>query len=39
MPPALATAYYDVVTKYLHGEIKTSDEAVNQLVQGIDAAK
>jgi glucose/mannose transport system substrate-binding protein len=39
MPPALATAYYDVVTKYLHGEIKTSAEAVNQLVQGIDAAK
>jgi len=39
MPPALATAYYDVVTKYLHGEIKTSDEAVRQLVMGIDAAK
>ena len=39
MPPALATAYYDVVTKYLHGEIKTSDEAVNQLVEGINAAK
>ena len=39
MPPALATAYYDVVTKYLHGEIKTSDEAVKQLVEGIDSAK
>ena len=37
--PAIATAYYDVVTKYLHGEIKTSDEAVKQLVAGIDSAK
>jgi len=27
------------VTKFLHGEIKTSDEAVKQLVEGIDAAK
>ena len=27
-PPAIATAYYDVVTKFLHGEIKTSDVAV-----------
>ena len=38
-PPAIATAYYDVVTKFLHGEIKTSEEAVKQLVAGIDAAK
>ena len=38
-PPAIATAYYDVVTKFLHGEIKTSDEAVKQLVMAINAAK
>jgi glucose/mannose transport system substrate-binding protein len=38
-PPAIATAYYDVVTKFLHGEIKTSDEAVKQLVAGINSAK
>ena len=38
-PPAIATAYYDVVTKFLHGEIKTSDEAVKQLVISIDSAK
>ena len=33
-PPAIATAYYDVVTKFLHGEIKTSDEAVKRARQG-----
>lgn len=38
-PPAIATAYYDVVTKFLHGEIKTSDEAVKQLVIAINSAK
>jgi glucose/mannose transport system substrate-binding protein len=38
-PPAIATAYYDVVTKFLHGEIKTSDEAVKQLIAAIDSAK
>src|SRR5580658_2575691 len=38
-PPAIATAYYDVVTKFLHGEIKTSDEAVKQLIMAIDSAK
>src|SRR5579872_3042718 len=38
-PPAIATAYYDVVTKFLHGEIKTSDEAVKQLVVAINSAK
>ena len=37
--PAIATAYYDVVTKFLHGEIKTSDEAVKQLVVAINSAK
>ena len=38
-PPAVANAYKDVVTKFVHGEIKTSDEAVKQLVQAIDDAK
>jgi len=38
-PPAIATAYYDVVTKYLHGEIKTSDQAVVELDKAINAAK
>ena len=38
-PPAIATAYYDVVTKFLHGEIKTSDVAVTELVMAINAAK
>ncbi len=38
-PPAVANAYKDVVTKFVHGEIKTSDEAVTQLVQAIDDAK
>jgi len=39
-PPAIGSGvYHDVVTKFFHGEIKTSDEAVKQLVQGIDNAK
>lgn len=38
-PPAIANAYKDVVTKFVHGQIKTSDEAVKQLVQAIDDAK
>jgi glucose/mannose transport system substrate-binding protein len=39
-PPAIGTGvYHDVVTKFFHGEIKTSDEAVKQLVQGIESAK
>ena len=38
-PPAIATAYADVVTKFLHGEIKTSDSAVTELVKAINAAK
>ena len=33
------TAYYDVVTKFFHGEIKTSDDAVKQLVMAINGAK
>src|SRR6516165_8921840 len=32
-PPAIATAYYDVVTKFMHGGIKTSDIAVVELVK------
>ena len=38
-PPAVADAYKDVVSKFVHGQIKTSDEAVKQLVQAIDDAK
>jgi glucose/mannose transport system substrate-binding protein len=38
-PPAIAGAYHDVVTKFLHGEIKTSDAAVTELVKALNAAK
>jgi len=38
-PPAIATAYKDVVDKFVNGQIKTSDEAVTQLVKAIDEAK
>lgn len=38
-PPAVANAYKDVVTKFVHDQIKTSDEAVSQLVSAIDDAK
>ncbi|MHA6687942.1 ABC transporter substrate-binding protein [Mesorhizobium sp. A556] len=38
-PPAVANAYKDVVSKFVHGQIKTSDEAVTQLVQAIDDAR
>ena len=38
-PPAIAGAYGDVVTKFFHGEIKTSDAAVAELVKAINAAK
>ena len=39
-PPAIGTgAYHDVVTKFFHGEIKTSDEAVKELVDAVEAAK
>jgi glucose/mannose transport system substrate-binding protein len=38
-PPAIASAYADVVTKFFHGEIKTSDEAVAELDKAINAAK
>jgi len=38
-PPAIASAYQDVVTKFLHGGIKTSDSAVTELVKALNAAK
>jgi glucose/mannose transport system substrate-binding protein len=38
-PPAVAQVYHDVVTKFLHGEIKTSDAAVAELVKSINNAK
>ena len=38
-PPAVANAVKDVVTKFVHGQIKSSDEAVAQLVQAVDDAK
>ena len=38
-PPAVANAYKDVVTKFVHDEIKTSDQAVVELVKAIDDAK
>jgi glucose/mannose transport system substrate-binding protein len=38
-PPAIATAYKDVVNKFVHGQITSSDEAVTTLVKAIDEAK
>jgi len=38
-PPAVANAYKDVVSKFVHGQIKTSDQAVVELVKAIDDAK
>jgi len=38
-PPAVAGAYHDVVTKFFHGEIKSSDAAVTELVQALNNAK
>jgi glucose/mannose transport system substrate-binding protein len=38
-PPAIAEAYHDVVTKFFHGEIKTSSEAVADLYKSIEAAQ
>ena len=38
-PPSVANAYKDVVSKFVHGQIKTSDEAVTELVKAIDDAK
>ncbi|MBB3595294.1 glucose/mannose transport system substrate-binding protein [Rhizobium sp. BK529] len=38
-PPAIANAYKDVISKFVHGQIKTSDEAVTQLVAAINDAR
>ncbi|MGO4437124.1 ABC transporter substrate-binding protein [Rhizobium sp. RAF56] len=38
-PPAVANAYKDVVSKFVHGQIKTSDQAVEELVKAINDAK
>jgi glucose/mannose transport system substrate-binding protein len=39
-PPAIGTgAYHDVVTKFFHGEIKSSDAAVTELAKAINNAK
>lgn len=38
-PPAVKEAFFDVVTKHFNGSIKTSDEAVKELVRAIAAAK
>ncbi len=38
-PPALAGAYHDVVTKFFHGEIKSSDAAVTELESALNNAK
>ena len=38
-PPAVANAYKDVVDKFVNGQIKTSEEAVEQLSQAIDDAR
>ena len=38
-PPAVAGAYHDVVTKFFHGEIKSSDAAVAELDKALNNAK
>ncbi|OWV86910.1 sugar ABC transporter substrate-binding protein [Rhizobium sp. R72] len=38
-PPAVANAYKDVISKFVHGQIKTSDQAVEELVKAIEDAK
>jgi glucose/mannose transport system substrate-binding protein len=38
-PPAVAGAYHDVVTKFFHGEIKSSDDAVKALYSALNGAK
>jgi len=38
-PPAITNAYMDVVSKFMHGQIATSDKAVTELVQAIDDAR
>ncbi|MGV8939428.1 MAG: ABC transporter substrate-binding protein [Allorhizobium sp.] len=38
-PPAVANAYKDVVSKFVHGQITSSEQAVDELVKAIDDAK
>lgn len=38
-PPAVANAYKDVVSKFVHGQITSSDQAVEELVKAINDAK
>ncbi len=38
-PPAVAGAYDDVVTKFFHGEIKSSDDAVKALYAALNSAR
>jgi glucose/mannose transport system substrate-binding protein len=38
-PPAIAAAYTDIVTRFFHGEIESSDAAVTELAKALDAAK
>ncbi len=38
-PAAVTSAMYDVITNHFNGEIKTSDEAVKQLVAAVKAAQ
>jgi len=38
-PPAVANAYKDVVSKFVHGQITSSDQAVEELVKAIDDAR
>jgi len=38
-PAAVKNAMYDVITNHFNGEIKTSDEAVTQLVAAVKAAQ
>lgn len=38
-PPAVANAYKDVVSKFVHGQITSSEQAVEELVKAIDDAK
>lgn len=38
-PPAIANAYKDVVTKFVHGQITSSEDAVTELVKAINDAR
>ena len=38
-PPAISNVYKDVVSKFIHGQITTSDQAVTELVKAIDDAR